>query len=137
MTQRNSNKLPIDNFVAGLHQIHNNDYAAEPVQAEKKEENLNDSFEEDEFVEEEEEEEENEYGGNSRNRKSTALQKDYYIRIQIPSNQMLGSHTDGHGSMNENENPSSVEKSFAFTLFSKYNSISTCYVYGDNGRKGK
>ena len=137
MTQKNSNKLPIDNFVAGLHQIDNNDYAAEPVQVEKKEENMNDSFEEDEYVEEDEDdgddekdEEKGGYGSSSKNRRSSALHKNYYIRMQAPSNQRSDGNEDG----NEKGLSSNVEKSFAFTLFTKYSGMSTCYVYGENGR---
>ena len=133
MTQKNSNKLPVDNFVAGLHQINNNDYAAEPVQVEKKEENLNDSFEEDEYVEEDDEDEDDEDGGSSKNQRISALQKNYYIRIQVPSSQMSDS-INKDGNNDENIKSSSVEKSYMFTLFSKYSGISTCHIYGENGR---
>ena len=134
MTQKNSNNLPIDSFVAGLHQVNNNDYAAEPVQVEKKEENLNDSFEEDEYVEEEEEEGDGDgFGGSSKNRRSSALHKNYYIRLQVPPNQL--SSNNGNGNGNEKENSSTIKRSVTFTLFSKYSGMSTCYVYGENGRQ--
>ena len=94
-------------------------------------------FEEDEYVEEDEDdgddekdEEKGGYGSSSKNRRSSALHKNYYIRMQAPSNQRSDGNEDG----NEKGLSSNVEKSFAFTLFTKYSGMSTCYVYGENGR---